>query len=286
MARQLRIEYPGALYHITSRGNAKQSIFRDEEDRLLFLRLLGKTVKEHEWKCYSYCLMSNHFHLLIETPLGNLSRGMHQLNGTYTQKYNERHNQVGHLLQGRFHSVIVDKEEYLLAVCRYIVLNPVRAGIVDNPGQYRWSSYRDIAGQRKAAPFLDTAYVLSLFNQPGRSRIEEYKDFVLAGTGIDIWNDLRGNLILGGEQFSKQIQKHISDQDIGKGIRKSERFAGRLGLSAIFGDDYQSKDDRNKRILDAYLNYGYSQGEIAQYLNLHRCSVNRIISSLQENVTI
>jgi putative transposase len=282
MARQLRIEYPGALYHITSRGNAKQAIFLDDEDRSMFIRILAKVVKEYEWKCYSYCLMSNHYHLLIETPKANLSRGMQLLNGTYAQKYNERHNKVGHLLQGRFHSVIVDKEEYLLEVCRYIVLNPARAGIVDDPRQYRWSSYRDTVGERKAAPFLDISYVLSLFSQPGRNSVHEYRDFVLAGIGIDIWTHLRGGLILGGEQFSKVVQERIGDMDIGKGLRRSELFAGRPGLSTILGDEHASKDERNKRILEAYVDHGYSQVEIAEYLHFHRCSISKIISSLSK----
>ncbi len=279
MARPLRIEYPGALYHITSRGNAKQDIFLDVEDRKMFLRILTKVVREHEWKCYSYCLMSNHYHFLVETPKANLSRGMHMLNCIYAQKHNERHERVGHLLQGRFFSVIVDKEEYLLEVCRYIVLNPVRAGMVEDPAQCRWSSYRDITGKRKAAPFLDVSYVLSLFSQPGRSGVDEYRSFVLAGLEIDLWSNLRGRLILGNEQFAMRLQERIGDIEICKGIRKKERFAGRPDLSTIFCNNVTCKHERNGRIVEAYCDHGYTQREIADHLHFHYSTICRIINS-------
>lgn len=279
MVRPLRIEYPGALYHITSRGNAKQDIFLDVEDRKMFLRILARVVREHEWRCYSYCLMSNHYHFLIETPKANLSRGMHMLNCTYAQKHNERHERVGHLLQDRFFSVIVDKEEYLLEVCRYIVLNPVRAGMVEDPVQYRWSSYRDITGNRKPPPFLDISYILSLFSQPGRSGVDEYRGFVLAGLGIDIWSNLRGRLILGSEQFAVRMQERIGDIDIGKGIRKKDCFLGRPDLSTIFNKDVMDKNERNQRIVEAHINYGYTQREIAEHLRFHHSTICRIINS-------
>ena len=146
MARPLRIEFPGAVYHVTSRGNARQKIYRNDEDRETFLATLGWVVERFGWICHSYCLMDNHFHLLIETPLPNLSRGMRQLNGVYTQKFNRRHNRVGHLFQGRFKSIVAERDSYLLELARYIVLNPVRAKMVKAPEHYPWSSYRPILG--------------------------------------------------------------------------------------------------------------------------------------------
>ena len=133
MARPLRIEFPGALYHVTSRGNARQRVFRDDEDREMFLATLAWVVERFGWRCHAYCLMDNHIHLLIETPQPNLSRGMRQLNGVYTQPFNRRHRKVGHLFQGRFKAVLVEKERYLLELARYIVLNPVRAKMVKTP---------------------------------------------------------------------------------------------------------------------------------------------------------
>ncbi len=279
MSRPLRIEYPGALYHITSRGNAKQVIFLDDEDMLLFLRLLGKVVKEFEWNCYSYCLMDNHYHLLVETPKANLSRGMQLLNGTYAQKFNDRHKRVGHVLQGRYHSVIVDKEEYLLEVCRYIVLNPVRAGMVGNPAEYRWSCYLGILYQRKAVPFLDTSYVLSLFSQPGRKSEDEYRAFVSSGLGTDLWANLRGGIILGSDEFASQLQNRIGLIPNIRGVKRSQLYAGRPELASIFGPDKLDRDRRNQKILEAHSSHGYTCKEIANYLNLHHSSVCRAVRS-------
>ena len=154
MARQLRLEYEGALYHVTARGNGRQAIYLDDTDRRRFLDLLGQEIEQQQWRCYAYCLMDNHYHLLLETPEGNLSRGMRRLNGTYTQAFNRRHERVGHVLQGRFTSILVDKDAYLLELCRYIVLNPVRAKLVRTVHAWPWSSYRATAGRASIPPWL------------------------------------------------------------------------------------------------------------------------------------
>jgi len=154
MARPLRIEFPGALYHITSRGNARQTIFFDEEDFTDFLTVLGQVAKRYHLLLHSYCLMHNHYHLLIETPEGNLARGMRQLNGIYTQHANQRHQRVGHLLQGRYRSILVDKENYLLELSRYIALNPVRANLVEDPKDWPWSAYPQLIGFNQRIPCL------------------------------------------------------------------------------------------------------------------------------------
>ncbi|MBU4594901.1 MAG: transposase, partial [Proteobacteria bacterium] len=130
MARPLRIEFPGAVYHVTSRGNAQAAIFVDGVDRNTFLAVLRQTLRRFNVLCHAYCLMTNHFHLLLETPDANLSKAMRQLNSVYTQAFNRRHGRVGHVLQGRFKAIVVDREAYLLELCRYVVLNPVRAGMV------------------------------------------------------------------------------------------------------------------------------------------------------------
>jgi REP element-mobilizing transposase RayT len=147
MARPLRLEFAGALYHLTARGNARADIFVDDADRSLFLDLLGKEIAQQGWRCYAYCLIDNHYHLLIETPEANLAAGMRRFNGVYTQAFNRRHSRVGHLFQGRYKSIVVDKESYGLELCRYIVLNPVRARMVKRPGDWAWSSYRATVGQ-------------------------------------------------------------------------------------------------------------------------------------------
>src|SRR4030066_2354760 len=139
MARPLRIEYPGAVYHITSRGNEKKLIFKDERDPEILLDTLSQVDKRYNWLCHAYCLMNNHYHLIIETPDGNLSSGMRQLNGVYTQAFNRQHNRVGHLFQGRYKAILIQKDSHLLEVCRYVVLNPVRGGHI--PGRVEnWRS--------------------------------------------------------------------------------------------------------------------------------------------------
>ncbi|NVK43915.1 MAG: transposase [Oceanospirillaceae bacterium] len=127
MARPLRLEFAGALYHLTSRGNRRELIYETDEDRCVFLAVLDEVCETFNWVCHAYCMMGNHYHLLIETPEGNLSQGMRQLNGVYTQRFNRQHRRVGHLLQGRYKAILVEKDAYLLELARYIVLNPVRA---------------------------------------------------------------------------------------------------------------------------------------------------------------
>ena len=181
MARPLRIEFPGALYHLTARGNARREIFLEDGDRWMFLSILADLVKRGNWICHGFCLMDNHYHLLIETPDGNLSEGMRQLNGIYTQKFNRNHAKVGHVFQGRFKSIVVDKDAYLLELCRYIVLNPVRAGMVEHPKDYLWSSYRATAGLTKKPDFLTSDWILAQFGDDRKRAKKEYRKFVLAG---------------------------------------------------------------------------------------------------------
>ena len=161
MARPLRIEFPGAFYHITARGNAQQEIFLDDIDRKLFLKLFVSEISQQGWKCFSYCLMNNHYHLVIETPTGNLVRGMKRLNGVYTQKFNWRHNRVGHLFQGRYKSIVVDRESYLLELSRYVVLNPVRAKFAKKAEDWLWSSYRATAGLAEAPDWIEVEELLN-----------------------------------------------------------------------------------------------------------------------------
>ena len=193
MARPLRLEFPGAFYHITARGNARQKIFLDEEDRHRFLDLLGKEVTQQGWFCYAYCLMDNHYHLLIETPEPNLVTGMRRLNGVYTQAFNRRHRRVGHLFQGRYKAILVDKDAYFLELCRYIVLNPLRAKAVKRQEQWPWSSYAATAGRAAPPSWLTIEPVLTRFaNHAG------YERFVAQGMGqASPWMQLRGQIYLG-----------------------------------------------------------------------------------------
>ena len=165
MARPLRIEYPGALYHVTSRGDRQEAIFDDDQDRRAFLNILGDVVCRFRWRCQAYCLMGNHYHLMIETPEGNLTKGMRPLNGVFTQWSNRRHKRSGHLFQGRYKAILVDRDSHFLELARYIVLNPVRAAMVKHPRLWSWSSYGATVGKSPAPAWLSTDDLLAEFGK-------------------------------------------------------------------------------------------------------------------------
>jgi REP-associated tyrosine transposase len=166
MPRGARIVAAGATYHVVSRGNRRQPIFLDDHDRELFLRVLDDVVRRHRWRCGAYCLLSNHFHLLVQTPVAaeDLAQGMHRMNSRYAQWFNDRHEVVGHLFQGRFHSTLIEREGHFLEVIRYVFLNPVRAGACGRPDEWRWSSFRASVGKARAPQLLSLDMVLELFS--------------------------------------------------------------------------------------------------------------------------
>ena len=281
MARQLRIEYPGAVYHVTSRGNAQQDIYTADSDRRQFLDLLASTVKRFNWLCHAYCLMDNHFHLLIETVDPNLSRGMRHLNSVYSQRFNRQHSRVGHVFQGRFKSIIVEKESHLLELCRYIILNPVAAKIVTHPEDYRWSSYRFTARSIKKPGFLSIDWVLGQFADKMLPARKRYRDFV--AEGIDNppeqpWKNLVGQIILGGDAFVSQIQELFSEKKQIKEIPRIQRYSGRPLLEDLFiSQNTRNKQERNKLISTACFLHGYSMKEISDCLGIHYSTVSRIL---------
>lgn len=185
MARPLRIEFPGALYHVTARGNARQDIYLAERDRLDFLRMLGDVIDRKRWICHAYCLMTNHYHALVQTPEPNLSRGMQLLNGMYGQWFNRAHGRVGHVFQGRYKGILVEQEAYLLELSRYLVLNPVRSGLTQQTGDWQWSSYRATCGEALSPPWLETGWLLRQFGNSRREAIAAYKRFVDPCTFLD-----------------------------------------------------------------------------------------------------
>jgi putative transposase len=178
VARPHRIAPPGGIFHITARGNRRQEIFFDDRDRRRFLELLGTAVSRHAWSCHSYCLMPNHFHLMIETPAGDISTGMHLLNGGYAQWFNRRHHFDGHLFQSRFHSVLLESNWHLLELSRYIVLNPVRAELCRDPGDWRWSSYRACMALVRSPAFLTVDWLLAQFGTDPQSARPAFRRFV------------------------------------------------------------------------------------------------------------
>jgi REP-associated tyrosine transposase len=277
MARPLRIEFPGAIYHLTARGNGRAEIFLDDFDREAFLCVLGDVVGRYNWICHAYCLMGNHYHILIETPDGNLSEGMRQLNGIYTQKFNRRHGRIGHVFQGRFKSILVEKESYLLELCRYIVLNPVRAGIVKRPQDYPWSSFTFTVRPGKGPEFLFTDWVLAQFGEKRRVAQNRYRKFVLAGiAGESPWKKLVGQCLLGDERFLEKLSPFLKEKAALTEIPRSQRFAVRPSLDRLLSSA-RSASKRDRAIAKAHLEHGYSQQEIAAHVGLHYSTVSRIV---------
>lgn len=278
MARPLRIEYPGAVYHVTSRGNAQGIIFNDDQDRLSFLDVLAGVVKRYRWLCHAYCLMGNHYHLLVETQEANLSLGMRQLNGVYTQRYNRRHKKSGHVFQGRFKAIVLDKDSYLLELCRYVVLNPVRAKMVKNVEEWQWSSYRATVAMIKPPDYLTTDWILGLFSSKRGIARRKYKSFVKEGLHQQSpWGLLRGQVLLGEEKFVKGFKALLSDKDQVKEIPRQQRHVARPGLEELFQKRVSGKQ-RNKNIYAAHMKYGYKLYEIANYLQIHYTTVSKIIA--------
>jgi REP element-mobilizing transposase RayT len=233
MARPLRLEFPGALYHITARGNAQQPIFLDDDDRRQFLRLLGREILQQHWRCYVYCLMGNHYHLVIETPEPNLSRGLRRLHGTYTQWFNRRHQRVGHVLQGRFKSLLVEKETYLQELCRYVVLNPVRAGMVQDVGAWPWSSYRATVGVREAPDWLDREGVLSLFDGEAPPARRAYQRFVAEGVHHPApWDHVTSQIFLGSPEFLERMDRLVRGKPMAN-VPKAQTQPTRLSSEQV-----------------------------------------------------
>ena len=276
MARPLRLEFAGALYHVTSRGNRQEDIFEDDADRLEFISIFQTVCDRYNWICHAYCLMGNHYHLLIETPDANLSKGMRQLNGVYTQAFNRKHNRVGHLFQGRYKSILVEKDSYLLELCRYIVLNPVRAQMVRSAVNWRWSSYRAMTGQIKKPIFLEVDWVLSAFGKRKSKAIAGYKKFVSEGKNQSSpWSTLKNQIYLGGDKFVEKMQLLIDgDKELSE-VPSSQRRP--VAKDLIYYETHYS--DRNMAIVEAYLSGGYTLKTIGEYFNLHYSTVSGILKN-------
>ena len=279
MTRPLRIEFNGAVYHITSRGNARQTIFLDEKDFADFLRVLCSVVKRYHFILHTFCLMNNHYHLLIETPYANLSRVMRQLNGLYTQRFNQRHQRAGHLFQGRYQAILVDKDNYLLELSRYVVLNPVRAKIVKDPGDWEWSAYQATTGH-KGIPCLTTDWILSQFSKEQKKASREYQAFVLSGIKAESpLKAIKGQLFLGQDNFIDKINHLMSVKENLKEITKKQLYVTRPPLNEIFKPkDQKSKD---QVMYEAHQQYGYTLKDIAEYIGVHYTTVSRVIKRIE-----
>jgi REP element-mobilizing transposase RayT len=279
MARQLRIEIAGGTYHITSRGNARKNIFRDDRDRRRMLDSVSTAVNEYGWLVHAYCLMPNHYHLLIETPLPNLSRGMKKINGTYAQGFNARHQRVGHVFQDRFHSILVDKEDYLLTLSRYIVLNPVRAKIVAAPEEWTWSSYRPTIGTGPRPRFLTCEQILGYFGESREKARRAYSGFVNGNLAQKPpWTNLLGGVILGSEGFLKRIRGRLTERE-SRELDRLQATERRPPLEQLFSKRYTRPLSLEVAGLAQEISqrHGYSIKEIAHFLGIHQSTLCKAI---------
>jgi putative transposase len=237
MARALRIEFENALYHVTSRGNEGRAIFRDDNDRETFLAFLGDAANRFGWSVTAYVLMTNHFHVAIQTPQPNLSRGMQWLNGKYAARFNKVHRRRGHLFQGRYHAFLIEKEAYFAEVLRYVVLNPVRAKMIERPEDYRWSSYRATAGLEAAPEWLDLSSALQIFGIDTGTAQLEYQSFVAVKAGCDerLWDNAVNAIYLGTPAWAKIMRKHVEAKPRSTDHPKRQRAVGRPLMQAVIG---------------------------------------------------
>ena len=275
MNRPLRIEYPGALYHITSRGDRKVNIYLDDTDRAVWLQTLADVCAQANYVVHAFCQMTNHYHLLLETIDGNLSDGMRQLNGVYSQYFNRRHDLVGHVFQGRYHAILVQKESYLLELARYIVLNPVRAKLVADAAHWPWSSYPLTLGSAPPPSWLDTTFTLKKFGDEHASAVSAYRQFVLDGVGVaSPLSGTRNQLLLGDDNFIERVKVTHPAPDM-SGISRSQRGTQALSLQA-YQDQHANRDEA---IAHAYASNAYSFKEIAHHFKISPTTASRAVKN-------
>jgi len=235
MSRAWRIEYEGALYHLLSRGNERGDIFVDQRDRQRFLDTIEEMSQRFEIDIFAYVLMSNHYHLLLRTRRANLKKAMHWFGTTYTQRFNRRHFRSGHLFQGRYKSIIVQNDAYLLQLSCYIHRNPLRAGIVMRLADYRWSSYRVYAYDRKTPKWLSTDLILSQFEgEPDRHKSYREKIQKYAQEEKRLFEDLRHGLILGSTQFVEKIRKKYLPAKLDSAVPQQKQLSTTIDLESFF----------------------------------------------------
>lgn len=288
MSRPLRIELPNGLYHVTSRGDRREPIFEDDDDRKLLLEVLARGLERFDALVFAYCLMGNHYHFVLQTRQGNLSRLMRHLNGVYSQGYNRRHGLVGHLFQGRFKAIHIDADAYFLQVCRYVELNPVRARITDDPANWYWSSYRSHVGIDRAPSWLDSEALFGYLlghdvesaEDVGRARAV-YEQFVRDGSGDRLWERaLRQDIYLGEASFVEQIQKRMSDAQA-----SSKEIPGAHSRApAATRPNLREPMSREMAMRLALAESGRSLSSIAVEWNLSVSRVSRLIKRAEDKM--
>lgn len=273
MTRPLRLEFAGALYHVTARGDRKSAIFFDDTDRLAWLSMLGTVCERFHFVVHSYCQMNNHYHLMVETIEGGLASGMRQLNGAYSQYFNRRHDLVGHVFQGRYKAILVQKESYLLELSRYIVLNPMRAGIATSLADWRWSSHPHFMRTEGKPVWLETDWLLGRFGPDRVSARQAYNAFILNGRGLlSPLRAVRHQMLLGDRAF---VARHINavEPETLEGIARMQRRTVALTL-----EEYAARYGRgDEAMAQAYLSTAYTMRQIATYFGISSRTVGRAV---------
>ena len=267
MARPLRIEYPGAYYHVTSRGNEQKDVFKSQRDREKFLSYLESAVVRYGAVIHAWCLMSNHYHLLLETPSGNLSQIMRHINGAYTTYFNVKRKRAGHLFQGRYKAILVEADEYAKELSRYIHLNPVRVGMVAKPEEYQWSSYRCYIGQSKAPEWMKSDFILGFFGGNGLASKNKYRKFVEDLLGTEYDSPLKAvvaSTILGSPDFVNEVsEKKLIDQNDERNLPAAKALALHPSIDMIMAKVREEiGDEKNTRNVIVYCCKKYSGAKL------------------------
>jgi len=296
MARRPRVEYPGALYHVITRGNQRQKIFYDDGDRRKYLEILSRLKQAHSFRVHAYVLMLNHVHLLLETSEVPLSRVMQRLSSGYTQYFNRRHRLVGHLFQGRYKAILCDKDSYLLELSRYLHLNPVRAKLVNDPAEYAWSSYGGYVRERQGHKWLDTGDVLRQFNRKVSDARKLYRKFVLEAIGEghrEEYYEVLDGRFLGDREFAEDIKAKAETPGYVRIKIKSEAFL--KAACAVLNKKREEvmgggKERERVRAREAICYVGRSRTELsvkslAEALGVDATCVSRSISRVESRIT-
>ena len=293
MSRPLRITYPGAFYHITARGNEKKPVFKSRRDREKFLEYLGSASERYNAVIHIYCLMDNHYHLLLETPSGNLPQIMLHINGAYTNYFNVKKGRTGHLFQGRYKAILVEKDEYAKELSRYIHLNPVRAGIVKLPEEYEWSSYPEYIGKREKPAWICTDFIHGYFGKTKASAEKQYRKFVSSLIDTEYscpLDEVVGSAILGRSDFISEIkEKYLSGKKTHKDVPALNALTDRVSTDDIYKEVENTCNDdpvlkRNIKIYLAKRHTGKRLKEIGNDFGIGEAGVSQVCRRMAKRI--
>ena len=280
MPRGPRLNVPNGIYHVMTRGNRKGLIFEDDRDRVRFIDILIEAVERYEVRVFAECRLGNHYHQVVQTPRANLPAFMGYLNGGFTQYSNYRHRRIGHLFNERYKPILIDNGLYLKVATAYVAMNPVNHGFVDNPDDWKWSSYRATAGLEPSPDYLCLDWLLSAFGgrclEDAHSRFSNY----LRASSVADAEDWNGKPLVGSSEFERELRDHIGATLFMAALPRSYRSLHRPPLERLFGFP-MTKEERNRQMLRAHVLHGYTMSEIARGLSMHSASVSRIVAALR-----